>query len=78
MADEIFTQGNLDGLAAKLEPIDFSDDERVILGTIFRRAAGADVEGFDAQVGAVMTPAQSKAVEEWLVKTADIYKGPLR
>src|SRR5262245_17411827 len=53
MADQKgFTQAQVDALVAKLRAVDLTDDERVLLQTIFRKAAeSADVAGFAFNLG---------------------------
>ena len=43
---EPFDEQHALALAAKLDAIDFSDDERAILVALFHAAGGVDVEGF--------------------------------
>jgi hypothetical protein len=48
MAEQGFTQEQVDALASKLSSIDFTAEERSVLHTIFEIAAsGGEVQGFD-------------------------------
>ena len=61
MSDEAFRQTGIDTLAAKLNAMDLTDEERTMLQAVFRAAAeGAEVEGFMqvtiGQVSPTVTP----------------------
>ena len=47
---ESFDEQQALSLAAKLDAVDFSDDERALLIALFHAASGADVEGFSKHV----------------------------
>lgn len=47
MADATFTRSQVEALGAKLDGIDFTDEERSMLQAVFRAAGGeGEVEGF--------------------------------
>jgi hypothetical protein len=48
MADEAFSQADIETLAARLNAMDFTDGERSILEAVFRATSNeGQVEGFD-------------------------------
>jgi hypothetical protein len=57
VADQTFARTQVEALAARLNAIDFSDEERTMLHAVFRAGTGgAEVEGFgDVRIGQIDT-----------------------